>query len=47
MANVTMTEEEIATYRKDFKIFVDEHDRRRNTNFAQIYPELLTFYNNI
>jgi organic radical activating enzyme len=47
MANVTMTEEEIATYRKDFKIFVDEHDRRRNTNFAHIYPELLIFYNNI
>ena len=44
MTNKTFTPEEIATYRKDFKIFVDEHDRRRGTNFSQIYPELVDFY---
>lgn len=47
MTNKTFTEEEIIKYRKDFKIFVDEHDRRRQTNFAKVFPELLTFYNNI
>lgn len=45
MANVTMTDEEIKTYRKDFVIFVDEHDKRRGTDFAKVYPELIDFYN--
>lgn len=45
MANVTMTKEEINTYRKDFVIFVDEHDKRRGTNFSKVYPELIDFYN--
>lgn len=31
--------------RKDFKIFVDEHDRRRGTNFLETFPELEKFYN--
>ena len=30
--------------RKDFKIFVDEHDRRRNTNWHEAFPELTYFY---
>jgi organic radical activating enzyme len=30
--------------RKDFKIFVDEHDRRRNTNWHEAFPELKYFY---
>jgi organic radical activating enzyme len=30
---------------KDFVIFFDEHDRRRNTNFLATFPELTNFYN--
>lgn len=30
--------------RKDFAIFVDEHDRRRGTNFLETFPEMETFY---
>jgi organic radical activating enzyme len=30
--------------RKDFAIFVDEHDRRRGTNFLETFPELGDFY---
>jgi hypothetical protein len=31
--------------RKDFAIFVDEHDKRRGTNFLKTFPELTEFYN--
>ena len=31
--------------RRDFKSFVDEHDRRRGTNFKKTFPELEEFYN--
>lgn len=31
----------------DFKKFVDEHDRRRGTNFLETFPELTEFYKNI
>jgi uncharacterized protein YacL (UPF0231 family) len=30
--------------RKDFVIFVDEHDRRRGTNFLETFPELAQMY---
>lgn len=30
--------------RKDFAIFVDEHDRRRGTNFLATFPEMEDFY---
>jgi hypothetical protein len=30
---------------KDFWLFFDEHDRRRNTNFLETFPELADFYN--
>lgn len=32
-------------FRRDFKVFVDEHDRRRGTNFLQTFPEMQQFYN--
>lgn len=38
-------EDNTDTYRKDFAIFVDEHDRRRGTNFLETFPEYLDFYN--
>jgi hypothetical protein len=31
-------------HRKDFAIFIDEHDRRRGTNFAETFPELVEFH---
>lgn len=31
-------------FRRDFKIFVDEHDRRRKTNFLQTFPKMQEFY---
>lgn len=30
---------------KDFVAFVDEHDRRRGTNFAETFPEYVELYN--
>ena len=30
--------------RRDFKLFVDEHDRRRGTCFLETFPELKDFY---
>jgi hypothetical protein len=33
--------------RKDFRIFVDEHDKRRGTNFIKTFPEFEEFYNKI
>ena len=37
----------INTNRRDFKIFVDEHDKRRGTNFIKTFPEFENFYNKI
>jgi organic radical activating enzyme len=31
--------------RRDFVKFVDEHDRRRGTNFLETFPEMSDFYN--
>lgn len=31
-------------FRRDFKVFVDEHDRRRGTDFLQTFPEMQQFY---
>ena len=36
---------DINRLRKDFTILVDEHDRRRGTNFLETFPELATVYN--
>lgn len=44
MTNKTFTEDEILTYRKDFVIFVNEHDRRRGTDFLKTFPKLEQFY---
>lgn len=39
--------ENIDVHRRDFVKFVDEHDRRRGTNFAETFPELVEFYSTI
>jgi hypothetical protein len=33
--------------RKDFIAFVDEHDKRRGTNFLETFPEMKNFYSNV
>ena len=35
---------ELKKLRNDFVIFVDEHDKRRGTNFVKTFPELEEFY---
>ena len=34
----------LARHRRDFAAFVDEHDRRRGTDFRATFPELVGFY---
>ena len=40
----SLTPEQLTTYRKDLVIFVDEHDKRRGTNFLETFPEYKNFY---
>jgi organic radical activating enzyme len=42
-----ITEEELVRDRNNFITFVDEHDRRRGTNFLKTFPELEEFYHKI
>lgn len=42
--NEELTQEQLNTLRKDFVIFVDEHDRRRGTDFLKTFPEMETVY---
>lgn len=35
---------DLSRHRKDFVIFVDEHDKRRGTNFLNVFPEMEEFY---
>lgn len=35
---------QITTEQKDFVLFVDEHDRRRGTNFLETFPEMADLY---
>lgn len=37
-------EQREANYLKDFALFFDEHDKRRNTNFLDTFPELAEMY---
>ena len=36
-------EESISKNRKDFYKFIREHDKRRNTDFIKVFPELEEF----
>ena len=42
--NSRYTGEKLASNRRDFARFVDEHDRRRKTNWHTAFPELKEFY---
>jgi pyruvate-formate lyase-activating enzyme len=44
LKNFNFNEETITKNRKDFIKFVDEHDRRRGTNFLDTFPEMNDFY---
>jgi organic radical activating enzyme len=39
------SEDKLLQNRKDFVLFVDEYDRRRNTSFLKTFPEMENFYN--
>ena len=38
---------DVQTNRNDFVKFVDEHDKRRGTNFLETFPELKDLYDNV
>jgi hypothetical protein len=40
-----LTEEPETTWLRDFVLFFDEHDKRRQTNFLETFPELTKLYN--
>jgi organic radical activating enzyme len=40
-----LSNQDVTKQRKDFVLFVDEHDRRRGTNFLKTFPEMEEFYN--
>lgn len=45
MKTTPATDYELNVNRKDFSIYVNELDRRRNLNFQATFPELLNYYN--
>jgi hypothetical protein len=45
MRSTNYSEERLKEGRKDFAAWFDEHDRRRGTNFADVFPEYVNFYN--
>jgi hypothetical protein len=44
--NQTQIEQQYKNNR-DFKIFFEEYDHRRNTNFVKTFPEMAEWYRNI
>jgi organic radical activating enzyme len=44
MENTMYPEEKIAEGRKDFYVWFNEYDRRRNVKFAETFPEMTNFY---
>jgi organic radical activating enzyme len=44
LSQLDIDDPNIIVNRKDFVKFVDEHDKRRGTNFIQTFPELESFY---
>ena len=47
IANKKIDYSHLLKIRHDFKKFVDEHDKRRGTNFLKTFPEFEQFYNKI
>jgi hypothetical protein len=44
LGNNVLISDDVIKNQKDFAIFVDEHDRRRGTNFLETFPEMSEFY---
>jgi hypothetical protein len=44
VAQSSQDEWQLNNNRKDFILFVNEHDKRRNTNFVQTFPEYKDLY---
>jgi MoaA/NifB/PqqE/SkfB family radical SAM enzyme len=44
---ISEPDEDFSQDKMDFISFVDEHDKRRGTNFLKTFPELTEFYNTI
>ena len=44
---ISEPDEDFSQDKLDFISFVDEHDKRRGTNFLNTFPELTEFYNTI
>jgi hypothetical protein len=45
METTTYSDDKLKEGRKDFYAWFTEHDRRRNTNFVETFPEMVEFYN--
>ena len=45
METTVYSDDKLKEGRKDFYNWFTEHDRRRNTNFAETFPEMVKFYN--
>lgn len=43
-SRLTTPMDKLDMFRRDFKVFVDEHDRRRGTNFLETFPKMKDFY---
>jgi organic radical activating enzyme len=44
MVNFTTSQEQDPILLKDFKLFIDEYDKRRGTDFHAVFPELKAMY---
>ena len=45
METTVYSDDKLKEGRKDFYAWFTEHDRRRNTNFKETFPEMVDFYN--
>lgn len=45
METTVYSDDKLIEGRKDFYAWFTEHDRRRNTNFVETFPEMVDFYN--
>jgi hypothetical protein len=44
VSRLAKPKKDLAMFRRDFVVFVDEHDRRRGTNFLAAFPQMKEFY---
>lgn len=44
---ITEDDYDVEKNRKDFIVFVDEHDKRRGTNFLETFPQFKKLYNDV